>query len=162
MSIKLYEISQSYLNILDLLEDEEENKELFQHALGMIDDAFETKAENIAKVLNAIKGNIEIVKAEEKRLYDRRKAMENKMGWLKKYLEDEMIAIDKKKFKTDLFSFGIQKNPPSLKVTTEEYIPEEYYEVTRSLIRRELLKDIKEGLVIDGVSLTQSESLRIR
>lgn len=162
MSIKLYEISQSYLNILDLLEDEEENKELFQHALGMIDDAFETKAENIAKVLNAIKGNIEIVKAEEKRLYDRRKAMENKMGWLKKYLEDEMIAIDKKKFKTDLFSFGIQKNPPSLDISSEDNIPEEYYELTRSLIRKELLKDMKEGLVIDGVGLKQSESLRIR
>lgn len=162
MSIKLYEISQSYINILNLLEDETSDVEYLKNALGKIEEHFEVKAENIGKVIRSLEANVEALKTEEKRLASRRGNIENNIKNLKYYLENEMKRLDKKKFKTDLFSFGIQKNPPSLNISTEEYIPVEYYQLTRSLIRRELLKDIKEGLVIDGVSLKQSESLRIR
>lgn len=158
--MKLYELSNEYLEVLDLL-SEEENVEL-NDLLLKIDEEIELKAENIGKVLKSLEGNVAALKDEEKRLSNRRRGIENNIKNLKSYLENEMIAVGKKKFKTDLFSFGIQKNPPSLDISNEDNIPDEYYELTRSLIRRDLLKDMKEGLVIDGVSLKQSESLRIR
>lgn len=158
--MKLYELSNEYLEVLDLL-SEEENVEL-NDLLLKIDEEIELKAENIGKVLKSLEGNVAALKDEEKRLSNRRRGIENNIKNLKSYLENEMIAVGKKKFKTDLFSFGIQKNPPSLDISSEDNIPEEYYELTRSLIRRDLLKDMKEGLVVDGVSLKQSESLRIR
>lgn len=158
--MKLYELSNEYLEVLDLL-SEEDNVEL-NDLLLKIDEEIELKAENIGKVLKSLEGNVAALKDEEKRLSNRRRGIENNIKNLKSYLENEMIAVGKKKFKTDLFSFGIQKNPPSLDISREDNIPEEYYELTRSLIRKDLLKDMKEGLVIDGVGLKQSESLRIR
>lgn len=158
--MKLYELSNEYLEVLDLL-SEEDSVEL-NKLLLKIDEEIELKAENIGKVLKSLEGNVAALKDEEKRLSNRRRGIENNIKNLKSYLENEMIAVGKKKFKTDLFSFGIQKNPPSLDISSEDNIPEEYYELTRSLIRKDLLKDIKEGLVIDGVGLKQSESLRIR
>ena len=44
-----------------------------------------------------------------------------------------MIRTDKRKFKTNLFNFNIQKNPPSLKVTSKEDIPEEFFKIERNL-----------------------------
>ena len=73
-----------------------------------------------------------------------------------------MIATDKKKFKTEYFSFNIQKNAPSLDITSEINIPNEYYITERKLQKKELLDAIKKGAEIDGVALKQSESLRIR
>lgn len=158
--MKLYELSNEYLEVLDLLseKDDIELNDLLQN----IEEEIETKAENIGKVLKSLEGNVVALKDEEKRLSNRRRGIENNIKNLKSYLENEMIKVDKKKFKTDLFSFGIQKNPPSLDISSEDNIPEEYYELTCSLIRKDLLKDMKEGLVVDGVSLKQSESLRIR
>lgn len=159
---RLYELSQEYRNLMDLLEEEDENQELYAHTLEIIDEEIEDKAESIAKVIKEIEGEIEISKAEEKRLATRRKTKENKIQFLKMYLENEMRVTGKTKFKTNLFSFGIQKNPPSLNIEREDNIPEEYFKVVKNLDKKELLKDIKEGLVVDGVSVKQSESLRIR
>lgn len=38
-----------------------------------------------------------------------------------------MQLTGKTKFKTELFSFGIQKNPPAVVIDNEEDIPKEYY-----------------------------------
>jgi len=73
-----------------------------------------------------------------------------------------MIVTDKKKFKTEYFSFNIQKNAPSLDIANEDHIPDKYYITERKLQKRELLDAVKGGLEVDGVLLKQSESLRIR
>ena len=54
--------------------------------------------------------DIEVCKAEQRRLADRRKTLENKKTRLLKALEEAMRLTGKTKFKTALFSFGIQKN----------------------------------------------------
>ena len=51
-----------------------------------------------------------VIKQEEVRLAARRKSLENRSAALKDRLEENMRFIDKKKFKTDLFSFNIQTN----------------------------------------------------
>ena len=126
------------------------------------DDEIEEKAENIAWLIKDIDADIDKFKKIEEEFSTKRKALENKKLSLKKYLEDTMINLDKKKFKTEYFSFNIQKNTPSLNVATENYIPNEYYITERKLDRKKLLDAIKNGLEIKDVSLKQSESLRIR
>lgn len=139
-----------------------ENGEDVTDTLESIEFDFEAKAENIAKLMAELTGNAESLKKEEERLYQRRKAIENNANTLKRYLETEMMNTGKTKFKTDLFSFGIQKNPPSLDISTEENIPDKYYVIERKLQRAELLKDIKTGVEVEGVELKQTEGLRIR
>lgn len=154
----LYELTELYTNLLDLdLEDEQ-----VQEALEDIDEKIEVKADNIAKLIRGLEGQIDICKAEEERIYKRRKSIENRINNLKEYLQKTMIATDKRKFKTDLFSFSIQKNRASIKILDEEKVPEEYVEYDRKVLKDKLKKAIAEGLEVDYAELIQTESLRVR
>lgn len=154
----LYELTELYTNLLDLdLEDEQ-----VQEALGEIDEKIEVKADNIAKLIRGLEGQKDICKSEEERIYARRKSIENRIKNLKEYLKATMIATDKRKFKTDLFSFNIQKNRASLKILDEEKVPEEYVEYDRKVLKDKLKKAIAEGLEVDYAELVQTESLRVK
>lgn len=147
-----------YLNLKDM--DIEEGD--LNSALENIDDEIETKADNIAKVLRDFDGDIEALKSEEERLAKKRKAIENRQKQLKEYLQNAMLVLDKRKFKTDLFSFNIQKNAPSLKILDESKIPEDYYKIEKKLNKNDLKEAVKNGLFEDAAELVSSESLRIR
>lgn len=156
--MQLYELTEMYLNLKDM--DIEEGD--LNSALENIDDEIETKADNIAKVLRDFDGDIEALKSEEERLAKKRKAIENRQKQLKEYLQNAMLVLDKRKFKTDLFSFNIQKNAPSLKILDESKIPEDYYKIERKLNKNDLKEAVKSGLFEDAAELVQTESLRIR
>lgn len=154
----LYELTELYTNLMDLdLENEQ-----VQQALGDIDEKIEVKADNIAKLIRGLEGQKDICKAEEERICKRRKSIENRIDNLKEYLKATMIATDKRKFKTDLFSFNIQKNKTSIKILNEEKVPEEYVEYDRKVLKDKLKKAITEGLEVDYAELIQTESLRVR
>ena len=156
--MQLYELTEIYLNLKDMdIEEEDLNS-----ALENIDDEIETKADNIAKVLRDFDGDIEALKSEEERLAKKRKAIENRQKQLKEYLQNAMLVLDKRKFKTDLFSFNIQKNAPSLKILDESKIPEDYYKIEKKLNKNDLKEAVKNGLFEDAAELVQTESLRIR
>ena len=160
--MKLIELAEVYKNILNLIDSGEATEDELKLALNQIEDEIETKAQNIAFVLKEIDSDIEKFKSIEDEFARKRKSLEaNKLN-LKQYLETNMIATDKKKFKTEFFSFNIQKNAPSLDITSESNIPDEYYITERKLQKKELLDAIKKGVEIDGVALKQGESLRIR
>lgn len=156
--MQLYELTEMYLNLKDM--DIEEGD--LNAALENIDDEIETKADNIAKVLRDFDGDIEALKSEEERLAKKRKAIENRQKQLKEYLQNAMLVLDKRKFKTDLFSFNIQKNAPSLRILDESKIPEDYYKIERKLNKNDLKEAVKSGLFTDAAELVQTESLRIR
>ncbi|MDU5183703.1 MAG: siphovirus Gp157 family protein [Peptoniphilus harei] len=156
--MQLYELTEIYLNLKDM--DIEEGD--LNAALENIDDEIETKADNIAKVLRDFDGDIEALKSEEERLAKKRKAIENRQKHLKEYLQNAMLVLDKRKFKTDLFSFNIQKNAPSLKILDESKIPEDYYKIEKKLNKNDLKEAVKNGLFEDAAELVQTESLRIR
>lgn len=156
--MQLYELTEIYLNLKDM--DIEEGD--LNAALENIDDEIETKADNIAKVLRDFDGDIDALKSEEERLAKKRKAIENRQKHLKEYLQNAMLVLDKRKFKTDLFSFNIQKNAPSLKILDESKIPEDYYKIERKLNKNDLKEAVKSGLFEDAAELVQTESLRIR
>ena len=78
MSFKLYELTEMYKNIWDLVEDDEIDLDTLETALSQVEDNLEVKAENMAKLVKGIDGDIDTLKSEEKRLTDKRKTLENK------------------------------------------------------------------------------------
>lgn len=160
--MKLYELKEIYSNIQMLIDNEQTTQEQMSLALSQINEEIEQKAQNIAWLIKDIDSDIEKFKKIEQEFNIKRKSLENKKLSLKKYLEDTMINLDKKKFKTEYFSFSIQKNAPSLQVETQNHIPNEYYITQKVLDRKKLLEAIKNGIEIKDVSLQQSESLRIK
>ena len=159
--MKLYELTEAWAAIQDMIETADADDEQIHAAIENIDAAIEEKADNYAKLIFSMKAEAEAIKTEEKRLATKRQSLENRAKWLQKNLENTMIITGKKKFKTNLFGFSVQKNAPSLADFDEKYVPEEYWKVTRSIDRPALLKAVKAGEV-EGIELKQTESLRIR
>ena len=68
----------------------------------------------------------------------------------------------KEKFKTPLFNFNIQNNPPSAQVD-EKQVDEKYLIPQPPKVdKKAIITDLKEGKEVKGAVLTQGRSLRIR
>lgn len=162
----LYELTDDYLNLLDMAQDPDCDLEVFKDTLEGLDYEIEDKADGYAKVIRELTARAEGLNAEIERLTNRKKAIETNIDNMKRSLENAMIITGKTKFKTDLFSFGIQKNTPTV-IIDEQYIeniPEEYLiEQDPKIDKAKIKEDIKAGKDLDGIAhLEQSESLRIR
>ncbi len=161
--MKLYELTQNYLNLQVLLDDETVGTDIINKALNEVGGEIEEKAENIAILIKNLESDVEGFKKEEERLAAKRSSAENKIKGLKTYLDTTMRSTGKEKFKTKLFSFNIQKNAPSVEVADEKVIPKEYFiEQDPKLDRKALLAALKDGKEIQGVTIKQTKSLRIR
>ena len=158
--MKLYELNESFQQIQTLIE---EGQEGLQDTLESIELAIEEKLENIGKVIKNLEAEASAFKEEEKRLADRRRSLENNIKHLKQYAENSMVVTGDKKIKAGLFTFAIQKNPPSVSVFNDVIVPKKYYvPVDPKLDKTKIKEDLKNGENIPGVELKQSESLRIR
>lgn len=158
--MKLYDLTESYKKILDLIE---EGGEGLEDTLEAIEEAIEEKAENYAKVIKTLEAEAKAIKEEEQRLADRRKALENHATNMKLRLEDELRKVGLDKVKGLIFTVAIQKNPPSLNVLSTEHIPSTYWIPQEpALDKKNLISWLKEGNELPGVELVQGESLRIR
>lgn len=157
--MNLYELSVAFQEVQNM----ELDPEVMKDTLDSINDAIENKAENIAKLVRNLESDVSAYKEEEDRLKTKRQATENKVKWLKTYLEDNMKLTGKTKFKSGMFNFSIQKNPASVNILDERIIPEEFLIPQLPKIDKTALKDVlKTGVEVPGVELKQSEGLRIR
>lgn len=160
--MNLFELTENYVKFFTMLEEADEITEELEEMANNLNIAIEEKSDNYVKMIKNLDADVEAFKNQEKIFNKKRKTAENKISWLKKNLQASMEQTGRKKVETGLFTVSIQKNTPSLDITSEDNIGDEYYKIERTLNKKDLLKDIKEGLIIDGVGIKQSESLRIR
>ncbi len=162
----IYELTGEWLSLYAMADDDSIDEQTWFDTMEALEGEIEIKAENTAKVIKQLTADADGIKAEADRLAKRAKALDNRAEWLKKNLQASMEATGKTKFKTDLFSFGIQKNPASLKVDEGFNVndaPAEYIKFAEpQLDKQALTKAIKEGAEFSFCHLEQSESLRIR
>ena len=159
----LYKLTEAYQELLSMALDPDIDPEALADTMEAIDGEFEDKADGYAKVMKELKAIADARKAEAKRLLDGAKSVEANIDRMKAALVTAMKLTGKTKFKTELFGYGIQKNPPALKIDMPDRVPEEFLipqepKVDSAAIKKEL----KEGVVYDWCHLEQSESLRIR
>lgn len=160
--MNLFELTENYVKFFTMLEEADEITEELEEMANNLNIAIEEKSDNYVKMIKNLDADVEAFKNQEKIFNKKRKTAENKIAWLKKNLQSSMELQGRKRVETELFTISIQKNTPSLDITSEDNIGDEYYKVERTLNKRDLLNDIKEGLIIDGVGIKQTESLRIR
>ncbi|BAH07965.1 siphovirus Gp157 family protein [Clostridium kluyveri] len=160
---KLYEISERYKNIQVLLDNPELPNEEIKKALDNIGEEFDTKAENVAKVISSMNSDADGIKKEIERLQERKRVVENRVKGLKTYIYEQMQSTGKKKIKGILFTLAIQKNAPSVNVINEDVVPEQYkVPQPYKLDKKAILEALKQDIKIDGVEIKQGTSLRIR
>lgn len=156
----LYDLTQDFMQVQSLID---EGGEGLQDTLESINLSIEDKLENIGKVIRNLDGEIEMLKNEETRLADKRKALEANKNRLRMYVEDQLAITGKDKVKAGLFTFAMQNNAPSLKVVDENKIPKDYFIPSDPKLDKTAIKNaIKDGDDIPGAELVQGRSLRIR
>lgn len=162
---KLYEIKNEFNELLLMADEQGLSLDDIKDTMDGIEFEFEEKADSTAKMIKTLIADADSVKAEKDRLAKRETALRNSADNLKKYLETMMLEVKKKKFKTTLFSFNIQKNPKTVKVEVEELLPKKHLiKQPDKVNRKQLLDDLKAGVLEENenMRLVQTESLRIR
>jgi len=166
----LYELTAEYQTLYDLLAHGEIDEQTVFDTIegGLLDQQLEDKADGYAKIIKMLEADAAFAKEEADRLRARRDAFERNAARLKDRLYDAMKTTGREKFKTGLFSFGIQNNPPKVVVDDMEafdadspwWKPRKYDE--SELDKTAIKNALKDGAVIDGVRLVQTDGLRIR
>jgi len=163
--LKLYQLTENYQNLWDLVEDETIDLSIVETALKTVEGAIQEKAQNLAVFIKSLGADIEIIKAEEKRLADRRKALENKQSGIKNYLQSQLEMAKLGKIKTAVITVSMQNNPPAVRIIDEAIIPAQYKTIvpqTFTIDKKSIADDIKKGISVPGAESTQGRSLRIR
>lgn len=163
----LYELTEEYQNLLAIAEDPDTDPQTFADTLEAIEGDIEAKADNYAIVMTELAGRSTLLKAEITRLTARMKACDNSVDRMKESLKTAMILTDKPKFKTDRFSFNIQKNPPKVVIDDPTKIPSAYLipqepKIDTQAIKAELKNEDQAEFWKHVAHLEQGESLRIR
>lgn len=163
---KLYALTSEYMQLQIMLEHgwetAEEEKAIIEAMEALAGD-IEDKADGYARVLRNMTTDIEAIKAEEKRLYSRRVALENGVERLKASIKDAMTLLGKRRVETSIGSWGIQKNPPSVAITNKDAIPADYWIMPAPVLDKQaLLRNLKDGEIIEGCELQQTEGVRFR
>ena len=130
--MNLYELTAVYQRLQNQIEQGED----VEGILAVIGDELESKADGYARVIRNMEAQAAAFKEEEKRIAEKRKRLENGVERLRENLYNSMKITGKEKFKTDLFSFAIQKNggkiPVILDVKDTSELPDDLVKITET------------------------------
>ena len=159
--MKLYELAQNYAQLLEMAEEME--SDALVDTLQSLEDAIEEKVENIAKLIRNLEADAKIIKEEEQRLAERRRAIEAKVDKLKMYLLEQLETAGLQKVKRPTITVAIQANPPSVDVIDETAIPIDFLIPQPAKVdKKSILERLKKGEAIPGAKLVQGRGVRIR
>ncbi len=165
-NLSLYQLSGTYLEALDFLTDPETDlpAEVINDTLEGLSGVLEDKAINVTKFLRNIEAITDAIKAAEESMEKRRKALENRVKWMKAYLKTNMENTGITKIECPFFKLSIQKNPASVTIFDETKIPLVFKEQVISWkIDKTAIKDsIKSGETVNGAELTTGTRLVIK
>lgn len=159
--MKLYELTENYAKLLEMAE--EMDTDAIVDTLEALQEAIEDKAENIAKLIRNLEADVKAIRDEEKRLAERRQAIESKVERLKSYLQEQLEIAGIDKVKRPTITVAIQKNPPSVDIIDEALIPADFFvPQPAKLDKKAILERLKNGEEVPGVTLKQTKGVRIR
>lgn len=159
----LYELTDEFVQLLEMAEDMELDRQAIRDTMDMVGMEIEDKADGYAKIIKQLEADAAGMKAEIDRLSQRKTTIERNIQRLKTSLQEAMQATGKTKFKTALFSFGIQKNPASVEIPDDAAVPS-WFKIPQpaKIEKREVIAYLKEHGDQPWATLKQTESLRIR
>ena len=159
----LYEMTDNYKVVLEMAQNPDIDEQAIKDTLEAIQGDIKEKADGYAKVIKELSADTDKITAEIKRLTDRKNTIQNNIAYMKQSLTSAMTVTGNTKFRTDLFSFNIQKNPPALVVDDEKAIPQEYLIPQEPKVDKKAIIDfLKGGNDVPYAHIEQSEGVRIR
>ena len=167
--MKLYEIANDYLALMQAIENDEIPEEAISDTLEAVKGELEVKADNIGCLLKNIEADINAIKAEEERLAERRKTKAKAYDRLKQYLSDALlgVGIDKVETARNVISF---RKSESVEVNEDVFTKwalenrEDLITVTMNTKANKtaIKKELKGGTEIPGAMLIQNKNIQIK
>jgi hypothetical protein len=160
----LYNLSDEYRYLYDLFTNGDIDEETLNDNLEGISfsERLEEKAIGYCQVDITIGSQIDIIDKEIKRLTELKRVAENGRKRLRERLKSGMELMGIDKVDTPLFKLSISKNPPAVQIEDESKLPDKYMKVSYTVDKTAIKNDLKNGIEIDGCTLTTGTSLRIK
>ena len=159
----LYQLTNNYETVLNMLYDEDIDLQCILDTLEGIDGEIEEKADNYAKIIKELEAKQEAKKKEAERLLKDAKTLENRIKYLKNSLQEAMNKTGKRKFSTDLFTFSIVKNGGKQAVVIDGDVPITYMRKVMENDTDKIRQALEAGEELSFASLKpRGESLRIK
>lgn len=159
----LYEIAENLRQAFDNIAIDENGEVQGLAELDELGAAFGDKAEATACYIKELIGLAERIKAEEKAFAERRRRLENKTEWLKKYLSRQMQTAGRPELETPRCRISFRKSE-AVEVADIEMPPREFVrmEIRESADKAAIKAALKAGREVTGAALVQSNNIQIR
>ena len=161
----LYDITEQHKELLKLADESEDMAQAVADTMEAIDGEFNDKAISLIHVVNNMGADVTTLDDEIKRLTARKKTIVNKQESMKEYLRINMTETGINKISCPLFTITLAAGRDIVQVDDEDKIPTDYLDIKTVVrpMKAEILKMLKSGITIDGVSLVKSKSsIRIK
>lgn len=153
--MNLYQIDAEIMKLIDY----ETGEILDWDKLDELNAAKEQKIENIALYIKNLTAEAAALKAEKDAFAERQKAAEKRTEGLKQYLSN---ALKGEKFKTTKVNISYRKSE-TLEIANGVEIPEDFLKYKEPEINKtDLKKAIKDGLLLEGVSIVERQNIQIK
>ena len=166
--MRLYDLAEKYLQINDALFDSIDDEgcvapDIAAELTG-VEGAYREKLAACCRMIKNLESVSDSCEKEEKRLYLKRKTIENRVASVKAYMLESMQMLGEKKIIADeLFTVAVQNNPPSVVLDNPDLVPHEFDVIQeRKISLKSVLDSIKSGVDVPGARVTVGCHLRIR
>jgi hypothetical protein len=160
--MKLYELTEAIESVQRLVDDGElEFDDVADTLEGLLPEARE-RASNIAALAQNQEAEIAALKAAEKKIADRRKAVEKNRDYWLRYLLDNMERCRIEEISTPEWKVKVALNPPSVAIAADAEIPKAFMveKVTQSPDKKALKAALDAGVVFKGIELVRGKRLK--
>jgi hypothetical protein len=163
---RLFDLAAEYRAAAEQLSDLDLPDDVVADTLESISGDLTTKATNIAMLVTNWRGDLEAIRAHEKAVADRRRALEARIGRLEGYLLVSMQVAHISTIEGPALRLRVRDNPPSVEVFDAGQVPVSFWrqkpppppEVDKQLIAHAL----KAGEDVPGCRLRQNQRLEIK
>ena len=162
----LFEISDHLVALLDTIDlaGTVEERTLIQRDIDEALEAEIRKVDGVAQYLAFCEDQQAFASTEIKRLQVRKQAFERKEQRLKEYVQRVLESGGKTKLEGRTATLALRACPPSIEITDESVIPEEYKSIVveESVDKRRVKSALECGLDIPGVRLVTDRKTVVR
>lgn len=167
-SLKLYEISDNYTAILNQLAEQVDTNgvipDAIGHALSQLDEAFESKAVNVAAYILTLEAEASAIANVKTSMERRMSSLSSQALRLRDYLKAEMERTGILHLKHPLLNVMIRNNPSTVVVSDATRLPDGFTETITNIkiLKTAIAQALKSGQEVPGAHLEQSTRLVIQ
>lgn len=121
-----------------------------------------TKIDNIAVYVKNLEAEAVAIKAEEKRLKERRESKERKAERLKNYIKTSMVLQGETKFESARVSMALRNSKAV--VVDESKLESVYFinKIVQSVDKKAIKAALEAGILVEGAMLEERKNLQIK